>query len=265
MTRSRMTQTFKELLIGLAILVVTVFGVIVYGVMLTGPSKEEALFSELILQGQNLIISGELSQAEQLHKRLLAMAEKALGKDHPDVLTERNQKEFVRFLRGLTGSHRFEGNYLEVELVYKRSLPILEKTLGPNHPYVALVLMYLGKDYLAQNKYSDAERVMQRALAIMEKSPEKNRIGVANALSGLALVYYKQGKYSEAEPLFKRALAIAEKRLGPNHPDMVILLEKLAGLHEALGNTDEAKQYRARIQRIRSRSGRNGQRQGSSK
>ena len=61
-------------------------------------------------------------------KRSLAIQEKALGPNHPDVAMSLNN------LAVLYGD---QGRYADAEPLYKRSLAIKEKALGPDHPDVA--------------------------------------------------------------------------------------------------------------------------------
>jgi len=58
----------------------------------------------------------------------VAIKEKALGPDHPDVATA---------MSNLAVLYANLGRYAEAEPLYKRSLAISEKALGPNHPDVA--------------------------------------------------------------------------------------------------------------------------------
>ena len=72
---------------------------------------------------------GRYADAEALYKRALAIAEKALGQDHPDVGTT---------LNNLARVHRNQGKYADAEPLYKRSLAIREKAFGAVHPAVAM-------------------------------------------------------------------------------------------------------------------------------
>jgi tetratricopeptide (TPR) repeat protein len=171
------------------------------------------------------------SEAEPLYQRALAIDEKALGPNHPNVATN---------LNNLAALYKEQGKYSEAEALYQRALAIDEKAFGPNHPNVATNLNNLAALYRAQGKYSEAEALYQRALAIDEKALGPNHPNVAANLNNLATLYYGQGKYSEAEPLYQRALAIYEKALGPNHADVAGGLNNLAALYDAQGKYSEA-------------------------
>ena len=81
---------------------------------------------------------GRYAEAEPLYKRALAIDEKALGPDHPDVATA---------LNNLAGLYDDQGRYAEAEPLYKRALAIREKALGPDHPDVAASLNNLAALY----------------------------------------------------------------------------------------------------------------------
>ncbi len=68
---------------------------------------------------------GQYAQAEPLYKRSLAIREKALGPDHPDVATS---------LNNLAELYRAQNQYAQAEPLYKRSLAIREKAFGVSHP-----------------------------------------------------------------------------------------------------------------------------------
>ena len=161
----------------------------------------------------------------------LAIAEKALGPDHPDVAT---------ILHNLASLYHAQGRYADAEPLYKRSLAIMEKALGPDHPDVATSLNNLALLYHAQGRYADAEPLYKRSLAIREKALGPDHPDVATSLNNLAELYRNQGRYADAEPLYKRSLAIREKALGPDHPDVAQSLNNLALLYDAQGRYADA-------------------------
>ncbi len=202
----------------------------------------------------------------------LAICEKALGPDHPDVATA---------LNNLAVLYRAQGRYAEAEPLYKRSLAIREKALGPDHPDVAQSLNNLAELYRpraatprpsrstsaaspsarrrsapttpmshsaqqpgravpAQGRYAEAEPLYKRSLAIPRRRWAPTTPTSPPSLNNLAVLYQAQGRYAEAEPLCKRGFAIYEKALGPDHPDVGTALNNLAGLYDAQGRYAEA-------------------------
>jgi CHAT domain-containing protein/Flp pilus assembly protein TadD len=172
-----------------------------------------------------------LSQQITEFKRILAIREKALGPNHPDV---------AQSLNNLASRYQDQGRYADAEPLYNRSLAIYEKALGPNHPDVATSLNNLAGLYYVQGRYADAEPLYKRSLAILEKALGPNHPDVATSLNNLAFLYQDQGRYADAEPLYKRSLAIREKALGPNHPDVATSLNNLAFLYRQQGRYADA-------------------------
>ncbi len=103
------------------------------------------------------------------------------------------------------------GRYDEAELLYKRSLKIKEKSLGPDHPSVAATLNNLALLYESTGRFDEAELLYKRSLKIKEKSLGPDHPSVAATLNNLALLYELTGRYDEAEPLYKRSMTITKK------------------------------------------------------
>ncbi len=152
----------------------------------------------------------------------MAIREKALGRDHPDVASSLNNLALL---------YDHQGRYADAEPLYQRSLAIREKALGRDHPAVAMALNNLAGLYRGQGRYDDAEPLYQRSLAIREKALGRDHPDVAQSLNNLAALYNNQGRYADAEPLYQRSLAIREKALGRDHPDVATALNNLAALY----------------------------------
>ena len=89
------------------------------------------------------------------HSGYWRSCEKALGPDHPDVATA---------LNNLAELYREQGRYAEAAPLYKRSLAIYEKGLGPDHPACrSRPLNNLAQLYLEQGRYAEAEPLYKRA------------------------------------------------------------------------------------------------------
>ena len=182
-------------------------------------------------QGLSLHAAGKYTEAEPLYRRALAINEKQLGPEHPDVAIS---------LNNLAGLFHAQGKYAEAEPLYRRALAINEKQLGPEHPSIATSLNNLAELLRAQGKHAETESLLRRALEIREKQLGAEHPFVASSLNNLAELLRAQGEYTEAEPLFRRALMIVEKQLGPEHPDVAMSLNNLATLFHAQGKYADA-------------------------
>jgi len=63
-----------------------------------------------------------------------------------------------------------QGKYAEAEPLFKRSLAIREKALGPEHPDVGRSLNYLAKLYRNMGKAEEASQLEERAKEIKSQS-----------------------------------------------------------------------------------------------
>jgi serine/threonine protein kinase/Tfp pilus assembly protein PilF len=123
------------------------------------------------------------------------------------------------------------GLYAPAQVLLERSLETRAKTLGPDHPEVAVGLIDLAELYRIQGKYEQAERLLNRSLTIREKAFGRDDTQVAIALNNLAALARAQGKYVQAEPLYLRSLAITEKAVGTVHQRVATILDNLAVLY----------------------------------
>ena len=168
-------------------------------------------------------VQGRYADAEQLYKRALAIQERAIGPDHPNSSTrDRRRAEgslqrielianFGTSLNNLALLYHAQGRYPDAEALFKRSLTIQEKAVGPDHLYVANSLSGLAILYQTEGRYADAEPLFKRALEIQEKVLGSDHPNVATFLNNLARLYQAQGHYADAEPLYKRSLSIQEE------------------------------------------------------
>ena len=129
---------------------------------------------------------GHYTEAVPLAQRALALAEKALGPDHPDVATA---------LSRLAYAYTKLGRYADAEPLYRRSLAISEKALGPDHSTTTEQPLYERPGMYIEPAGSQA---WQPSGGRLDAS---RALDVATALSNLAIVYVELGHYADAEPL----------------------------------------------------------------
>jgi len=151
---------------------------------------------------------GNKEKAERLYRQSLAIREKALGKDHPDVA------ESLSGLAGALSLKRIE----EAERLARRSLSIREKALGENHPDVAESLSSLTEVILEIGKPSEIESYLRRAITIRETSLGRTHPLLAESLVNLGVFFDKRGQCQDAEAPMRRAITILETAYGTDHP-----------------------------------------------
>ncbi len=155
--------------------------------------NEETLAGYLNNAANALHYAGQYTQAQPLSEKALAIREKVLGAEHPDVATS---------LNNLAALYSAQGEYDKALPLHQRALAIYEKVLSAEHPEVASSLNNLAALYDSQGKYDKALPLYQRALAIYEKVLSAEHPDVATSLNNLALLYKTQGKYDKALPLY---------------------------------------------------------------
>ena len=116
-----------------------------------------------------------------LYKRSLAIREKALGPDHPDV---------AQSLNNLAVLYRDQGRYADAEPLYKRSLAINEKALGPDHPDVAHIAEQSGGALPRPRSLCRCRAALQALAGDLEKRRSVPIIPMSRlSLNNLALLY----------------------------------------------------------------------------
>ena len=100
---------------------------------------------------------GRLADAEELHRKELAIRENELGSDHPKVATSLNNLALL--CRDL-------GKHQEARRLWERSLAIVENAFGSDHPKVALRLGNLADLLCACGQTEQAEPYYQRLMAL---------------------------------------------------------------------------------------------------
>ncbi|HZF49420.1 MAG TPA: CHAT domain-containing tetratricopeptide repeat protein [Polyangiaceae bacterium] len=190
----------------------------------------------------SLYREGKYDAAIPLKKRELAIQEKALRPDHPDVATS---------LHDLAVLYAKKGDYAQAEMLHWRALAIREKALAPKHPDVVQSLNDLAELFTTLGRYGEAEPLLRRALAIREKALGPEHLHVARSLDRLAELYMSKVDYVQAEPLLRRALTIREKALGPEHLDVASSLNDLIALYMSKGNYVQAEPLLRRALTIR--------------
>jgi nephrocystin-3 len=126
---------------------------------ISSEGESVAVADSATVVGQFLHEMGLYSSALPFAERSLAIRERALGPDHPDVASS---------LSNLAALYQAQGDYPRALPLFERSLAIRERALGPDHPDVAMILSELACLYHAQGDYPRALPLFERASAIAE-------------------------------------------------------------------------------------------------
>ncbi len=179
-----------------------------------------------------------------LAERALAIRQKILGNNHPDVVTNLNSLAFL---------YSRQGKYSQAEPLYQQALQMTKRLFKGDHPRVATSLNNLAFLYSRQGRYSQAEPLYQQALQMRKRLFKGDHPDVADSLNNLAFLYESQGKYSQAEPLYKQALQMRKRLFKGDHPRVADSLNNLAALYKSQGRYSQAEPLYKRALQMRKR------------
>ncbi len=167
-------------------------------------------------------------------KKALAIQEKVLWKEHPNVATSYNN---------IGNVYSGQGNYDKALEYDNKALAIQEKVLGKEHPDVATSYNNIGFVYAKKGQYEKALEYLHKALAIKEKVFGKEHPTVATSYNNIGGVYGEQGNYDKELEYYKKSLAISEKIFGKEHPDVALSYNNIGFVYANQGNYDKTLEY----------------------
>lgn len=204
---------------------------------------------------------GEFGVALSLYERALAICERRLSVDDPQIADSLDRKAFaltqlqrfqdaqqalVRAERvrethavqeplALAGTleliawlDRYSGDYIAAEASIDRALSIRNR-LSPEHPDLVSATEVLGDLRYLQGRVSEARDLWIGALSLAERTLGVDHPTLATLQRRLALASRALGDFVEARRLLERALQIAERFVAPCNPELSALFEDLAG------------------------------------
>jgi len=204
-------------------------------------SPELAEASNLSKQVAALYGQREYSEALPLARRVIALREKALGRDHELVAIALHNLGQIYF--ALT-------RYSDAEDAYSTSLAIREKKLGDASPSLCMTLEALALTRFARRNNSAAEKLYLRSLAIKEKTYGAGHWETGQTLERIGYFFERTEKHQKALDYYRQSLAIMEKNFGPTNPEVAPLLYSCACELIATNKPAEAKEYQDRADKI---------------
>jgi len=159
------------------IVLLTLFANVLLGVPSFAQKNEAAALDAKVIQ---LYQAGKYADAIPFAQRSVAIRERTLGPNHPDLAGSLNL---------LAALYLGQGRYADAEPLFQRARSIREKAFGPEHLAVAESLSNLAALYDGQGRYAEAEPLYKRSLAIREKAlgPRPSRRRRHAEQSGAAL------------------------------------------------------------------------------
>jgi tetratricopeptide (TPR) repeat protein len=147
-------------------------------------------------------------------------------------------------------AHRWLGETDRALPLFRKSLAIYQRILGPNHPRVASVLSQEGAVYMADGKYSLAEKDMVRSLEVLEKTCPGCTFEQLVSESNLGLLRLRQGKYEDADRLLSNVVSTEERYLAHPGSDMATALLALSQIRQKQHRYEDAARLHRRADLI---------------
>ena len=188
---------------------------------------------------------GQFPEARRLLQRALAIREKSVPPNHPDLATCCNNLALVEVALG---------NPAEAKRLNQQALAICEESMPSDHPDLATIYSNLALVEQDLGNLAEAKRLNQQALLICEKCLPSDHPDLAKSYNNLATVEQDLGNLAEAKRLNQQALAIKEKSLPSDHPDLATGYSNLARVERDLGNLAEAKRLNQQALAIKEKS-----------
>ncbi len=186
---------------------------------------------------------GDRVEAEQLLRNSIDIAERS----------EDTRSELVTAVNALGALRRDLGDLNEAEMLFQRSLALLEGMTAPDELLMLATCTGLGGVLAARGEGAEAKRLLTRALAIGERRLGADHPDLGGLLNDLSRLLLRSGAYSAAEPLLLRLHEMKVRSKGDDHPEVATVLASLASVREALGRHDEAETMWRRVLAVRER------------
>ncbi|MFN0037631.1 MAG: tetratricopeptide repeat protein [Saprospiraceae bacterium] len=186
--------------------------------------------------------SGEVYKALDYSQKAVAIWEKVLSSEHPDLASSYNN---LALTYGALGEHQKALEYNQ------KDLSICEKVLPPEHPDLAQSYNSLAGTYGDLGEHQKSLEFHQKALSIREKSLPPEHPDLAQSYNNLAATYGALGGHQKSLEYNQKALAIREKVLPPEHPDLALSYNNLAATYGALGEHQKDLEYSLKALSIR--------------
>lgn len=202
----------------------------------TSPSVFDIVLNPTLPREQTTIRAALNAAESAMSRGNLVEAEKQLqtAVDETERLHVDDPVALARRLEKLAEVKMDLGKALDADIVAQRSLALLEKELGPNHPGTASILSLLGFILDHEERFDFAETHHKRSIAIRTKSLDNDHPDLALSRVRVAIHYITCREYEVAEAILRRVLETNEKVLGPDAWPVAYNLVHLARAETAL-------------------------------
>ncbi len=173
-------------------------------------------------------LNGKNDSALEFGLKSVAIFEKVLDKNHPNLATSYNNLSMIYLNLGNSKKA------LEFDL---RALAIREKVLDENHPALAVSYSNLALVYKDLGNLEKGLEFALKAVEIRGKVLDKNHPDLASSYNDLAYIYVDRGEYEVAKEYIERAIKILEFNFPQGHPNLDSTYNGLKMIDEQIQNS----------------------------
>ncbi|CAF1514384.1 unnamed protein product [Adineta steineri] len=217
----------------------------VYEVLLhqdTNESDKANIYHQL---GRIKYFQGEYQEALTFYEKSLAIKQKTLASNHPDLGDSYNR---IGTVYGSMGDDPKALSY------YEKALEIRQQSLPPNHPHLGSSYNNIGLVYNSMGDYPKALSSHEKALRIRQQSLPPNHPHLGSSYSNIGLVYYNMGDYLKALFNYEKALAIKQQSLPSTHYDLALSNMRIGNVYNSMGDYPKALSFHEKAIGIRQQS-----------
>ena len=135
------------------------------------------------------------------------------------------------------------GEYDKALMFFQQCLDNELKTLGNQHPAVAISYNNIGEAYYFKGDYDKALNFYQKSLGILLKALGNQHPDVANSYSNIGAAWHDKGKYEKALEFHQQSLDIRVKILGNQHPAVANSCNNIGTAWHNKGEYDKALKF----------------------
>ncbi|HLP86185.1 MAG TPA: tetratricopeptide repeat protein [Phycisphaerales bacterium] len=178
------------------------------------------------------LAQGDLPAARASMERAIAIAEKNLGAEHPNLGTMRSNLATIQ---------QDQGDLPAARASMEWAITIDSKYVAPDHPTFANRYSNLAMIQRDQGDLPAARASMERAIAIAEKHLGAEHPSLGTMRSNLAMIQKAQGNLPAALASMERAIAIDSKHFAIDHPTFATRYSNLATIQQDQGDLPAAR------------------------
>ena len=193
-------------------------------------TKDIRLANSLTSLGVLYNCRGQYAKAAPLFEHAIAIKQKALGPENPEV---------VQSVGKLCQFYLARNDYAKADPVGTKLAAFAQKTVRDRQT-VSTSFNHLQAFYQAHKEYKEAEALLGKAEEETKRITSNQDLEFAVVLDGLGESFKSAGKLSLSEQLYSSALAIREQSLPPQHAAVAISCKHLGGLYMLEGNASQA-------------------------